>query len=205
LRSIWLDISRKAHFIHLFQEWSFDDELVLDIVGEFEPKEEPSTNDSDLKLIESSVSEEVRSISEIEQVGEASTCVVLHGLGSEDGVESVVFGLSQFGVEHQVSHGVVRISMEVAGNIVSSIVEGAVLVCSVSLQLVGINKMINEFEHGLFEAGDLLGTWLDIEREIVESLDAQESVVAIEEGLKDRAFLHVTPHCSPIEHVLLFK
>lgn len=82
--------------------------------------------------------------------------------------------------------------MEVSLHVDSSLVEILVLVSGVSFKLMSINKVINEFQHFFLLAVQAYSTWINIEWEVVVSLNVHEVVIEVEHWVEERALLNVT-------------
>ena len=125
-------------------------------------------------------------------------------VGVDNVVESVILILSKLCIKHQVGHGVIRVTTEVVEDVVGSRVERLPGVVLVSFKLMGVNEVIAEFKDDIFKATDLSSTWLNVEGELLKSLDAHEVVVGSEDRIEDGALLNITPHGCPIKHVFYY-
>ena len=66
-----------------------------------------------------------------------------------------------------------------------------------------INHVVNKFDDLIFEVGNVHTSWINVEWELVVSLDAHESIPEIEQGESQWLFLDVTPEGFPIKwHIL---
>ena len=72
---------------------------------------------------------------------------------SNDTIDSIIVTLSALGVEHKISHGVVRVPVEVSIYVVGSLVLGHVDVTLVSLKLMGVHKVVAELKDSVLEPG----------------------------------------------------
>ena len=72
-------------------------------------------------------------------MGESCSCVEKVVIVSNDAIKSIVFTLSELGIEREVGHSVVGISVEVSLNVNGSLVEGLIVVIGVSFKLMGVN------------------------------------------------------------------
>ncbi len=95
----------------------------------------------------------------------------------DDAIESIVFGFSKLGVEHQVSHGVVGISVEVSPYVNGSLVETLIVVSGISLQLMGVDEVIDKSQYCFFDVVHAYSLRVHVEREVIVSLDVHEVVV----------------------------
>ena len=153
-----------------------------------------------MELAESSVSEEVAGVGEDREVGEGGCSEVLGLLHSHDAVHPVVLGLSEFGIEHQVGHGVVGVSQEVARDVPGAIVKILVAVALVPLQLVGVYEVVKEVDDAILEADHTPALRVHVEGELLESPDAQDLVVDAEEGIEQWSLLEISYGGLPIKH-----
>ena len=77
-------------------------------------------------------------------MGESCSCVEKVVIVSNDAIKSIVFTLSELGIEREVGHSVVGISVEVSLNVNGSLVEGLIVVIGVSFKLVSIYEVVDK-------------------------------------------------------------
>ena len=174
-----------------------NDCFVKNTIDRVESIEVSSTNSSNLEFIQSSVSKEVCWIGKGHKVSECGSNIESTGSHWQYWVHSIVLGLSAFSIKHQVSHGIVWISVEVAGNIISSIVSTHLMISLVPFQLMCINEVIHELKYGILETSQFLGTWLHIKWEVVISLNAEEGTVWSKDWEEHWLFLKISKEIAP--------
>ena len=77
-------------------------------------------------------------------MGESCSCVEKVVIVSNDAIKSIVFTLSELGIEREVGHSVVGISVEVSLNVNGSLVEGLIVVIGVSFKLMSIYEVVDK-------------------------------------------------------------
>ena len=77
-------------------------------------------------------------------MGESCSCVEKVVIVSNDAIKSIVFTLSELGIEREVGHSVVGISVEVSLNVNGSLVEGLIVVIGVSFKLMGVYEVVDK-------------------------------------------------------------
>ena len=129
---------------------------------------------------DSSEPEEVSHVHESYRVECAHRDIKLGVLEGEEGIALCVIALPELSVEHKVSHCIVLVPQVVLHHVRSSLVEAPVPVLCVSFLLVSVAQVVEESDEGVFEGNPLLGLGVDVEGEVVVTLDVHELVVEVQ-------------------------
>ena len=111
----------------------------------------------------------------------------------DNAVQSIILGLPELGIEHAVGNSVVDISMPVLIHEDGTLLELLVDITLVAFQFASIISVVNEFNNLVFEPRDGHRGRIDVEGELVVSLDVHEGRIGLQEGVVDRVLLEVSP------------
>jgi len=182
-----------ANFSGLCYDVSVDDKLVKNVVDIRECSCVGRSDSQSLNFIEGPVSEEICCIRQYRKVSGCGSNIEQPGLKTQNTVKSIIFSFSELSIEHQIGHRVIWISVEVALNVYGSLIKRFVVVTFISFQLMGVNKMIDEFQYTFFKTIDFHSAWINIEWEMVISANTHEVIVQVEQREEERALLDITP------------
>lgn len=113
-------------------------------------------------------------------------------------VHAVVLYLPRLLIEHQICHGIILVAHEVLINEQRALVEGATLVCSVTLKFMSINEPVDEREDCVFVRDPRLSRRVNVEGHVLVTLDVHEVVVEAQEGGRKRLLCEVSHERGPI-------
>ena len=121
-RAIRLNMLSVTQFSGFTSNFWIDNSLIEDVIDLSKCVVVRGTHSTYLKLIESSISEEISWISENHEMSECCSSIKCWCSNGQDTVHSVIFSLSTFSIKHQICHSIIWISMPVAENIFISLV-----------------------------------------------------------------------------------
>ena len=113
-------------------------------------------------------------------MGKSSSSIEDVVIVSNYAIKSIVFSFSKLGVERQVGHGVVGVSVEVSSNVDGSLVEALIVVICISLKLMSIDEVIDKSQKTFFSVVKAYSLWINVEREVIVPLDVHKVVVEVE-------------------------
>ena len=167
----------QIHLLGCFNHILIDAKLVKSVVDRLEGKIVEGTHADYLELCETSVPEEEGHIGESREMRDGGRTVILGEAEFHHTVESVQLALPQLGVVIAVGHSVIGVPHEIAKHVVRPVVKVVVIHGLSSFQLMRINCIIYELEHLVLEAAYRNTTRIDVEGELVVSLDVHDPVV----------------------------